>query len=101
MGHSYGAGVGIAFTRLYPGYVEKLIVIDYLSPYIEAKDSEQYLKDHFNAVMRIHEKRVDSNQPTYTKDEVIEKICNARMGEQLSIEAGTCMAERVMIPAGE
>lgn len=101
LGHSFGGGIGISFTRLYPEYVEKLIVIDSISPFVEIEHFKDYLTEIFDRVTEIHKKQLNGIQPSYTKQEIIERICNARMGEPLSIEAGTSMAERVIIPAGE
>lgn len=101
LGHSFGAGVGNYFARLYPEYVQKFIGLDTLTPFIPSKDFKTYLKTRFDTSMKIHQKNTTASRPTYTEEEAIEKIRSGRWGEPLTVEAATPLAKRALELAGK
>lgn len=101
LGHSYGAGIGIHFVRLYPQYVEKMIGIDAIAPHVPAKRLKKYVTQIFSTCLQIQENQYSRKRPTYTKEEAIEKIRTGRWGEPLSNEAALSLVTRILEHAGK
>lgn len=101
LGHSYGAGTGTYFARLYPEYIEKIIGIDTIIPFVAAKDFQQYLTKQFDSYIQIHEKQNAGNRPIYTEKEVLEKIRRGRWGTPLTAEEAMPLVRRILEPTGK
>lgn len=101
MAHSYGACIGQFFATLYPEYVKKIIHIDcIITHYIEPSQIKKYLTANYNNLINIYQKEKSARKPTYTEEEIIEKIKNGRLNEPLNVEAARCLARRMLEPAG-
>lgn len=100
LGHSFGAGLGNFFARLYPQYVEKIIGIDIIA-YVPVEDLKGHITERFNICEQIHNKQNTQERPTYTKEKVIEKIINGRWGQKITNEAALALVTRILEPAGK
>lgn len=99
--HSFGAAVSMLFSRLYPQYVEKIVSIDPLIAPISADKFDQYLRKVFDENMDIEKKQATMKKPSYSEEEIIERVRNARWGEAISADAAKNMVDRSKVPAGK
>lgn len=100
MGHSYGGQLGILFTQLYPQYVEKLILLDTITLIpVLPRNFKSYLAERFDNYLLLEEKlSKHNNQPTYTYDEVLEKIQFGRYTPLITAEAAMALSHRSLKP---
>lgn len=101
LAHSFGSIIGHIFTQLYPEYVEKIIGIDSISAYMPPNVLKDYLTNNFESIINIYQKQTNRNRPTYTEEEVIDKISKGRWGGRISAEAARLLAKRMIKPAGK
>lgn len=102
LGHSYGAGIGQYFTRLYPKYVEKIINLDCIViHHVDAKDFKEYLTSRMDALIATQQKLQREPIPTYTEEEIVEKIRTHRLNGPLTIENAKCLAKRMLVSVGK
>lgn len=102
LGHSYGAGIGQFFTRFYPEYIEKIINIDCISiHYIDPKEFKKFATTRYDALISLHQKQLTGKKPSYTEEEIIEKLRTNRLSGPITKEAARCIATRLMEPVGK
>lgn len=102
IGHSYGAAIGQFFARFYPGYVEKIINIDCIClHYVDAKEFKEYTKTRFDALISMMQKQQTGTIPSYTEDELVEKIRTIRLSGPISREAAISIVSRAIEPVGK
>lgn len=103
LGHSFGALNAQLFSRLYPQYVKKLIMIDVvISEPIETDTFKDYLLRAIDTVMKIHDRSSQSSsQPKYTYEEALDRIQNSHWGDPLPKEPAISLLNRFIEPFGK
>lgn len=89
IGHSYGAHIGIYFSILYPGRIEKMVALDGLSS-VPIKD----LVSHVRKMYDLNAYTKDTGT-LYTKDEVMYTL-KFRRQETLKTEAAEALFKRAV-----
>ncbi|XP_018572606.1 serine hydrolase-like protein isoform X2 [Anoplophora glabripennis] len=99
MGHSYGGQLGTLFTQLYPQYVEKLILLDTITLLpVFTTHFKNYLVEKFDNYLLMEEKlSKNSNPPSYTYDEAVDKIFLGRYSP-ITAEAAVALSHRALKP---
>lgn len=100
LGHGYGAGIAKYFARFYPQYVEKLIGIDTITPYVPTETFKEHFKTIFSESIALMEQHNEGYRQSYTKLEAMEKVRTDRYGEPLTLEASRSLLNRTLQPAG-
>lgn len=101
MGHSYGGQIAMLFARLYPEYVEKLIMLDCLNMFpIPATLYVDYLRDKLENVIKLHAKLNSRAKPSYTYEEALKKITEGRRNGYVTAEAAKALLPRSIQPIG-
>ncbi|KAJ3658681.1 hypothetical protein Zmor_010406 [Zophobas morio] len=100
LGHSYGAQIGFLFARLYPEYVEKLIMLDTIHFFpIHVGQFQQNLTDKFDYIIELNEKMKTKSRPTYTYNEALQKLQDQRRNGHITREAAQALIHRSITKA--
>ncbi|CAH2015604.1 unnamed protein product [Acanthoscelides obtectus] len=96
LGHSYGAQLGILFSRMYPHLVEKFIMIEGIHAYpIKADDYIIHMLKIFQDHFSVHNKLATGKQPKYKYEEAFNKVkCNRDNGPPISDKATEVLLKR-------
>jgi len=99
IGHSWGGQIGMIFTQLYPEYILKLILLDTFCLYpVTIHYFKQFLTERFEETIKINQKIATGKPPSYTYDEALNRLLNARMYGKLNEEAAKALLKRALIP---
>lgn len=96
MGHSLGGQIAMRFAQLFPGYFEKIILLDCIYTIdITAHWYKGYYSDRINAVLRYHDSASKGQQPVYTFEKALEKIITNR---EFTEECAKIYLKRILVP---
>ncbi|CAH2017630.1 unnamed protein product [Acanthoscelides obtectus] len=103
LGHSYGAQLGILFSRMYPHLVEKFIMIEGIHAYpIKADDYIIHMLKIFQDHFSVHDKLATGKQPKYKYEEAFNKVkCNRDNGPPISDKATEVLLKRGLRKVGD
>lgn len=97
LGHSVGGTIGIYFACLFPEHVEKLVAIDIFPPnVIETEDTVKELRILYTKLFEIEIRLRESKPPSYTIDEVVERMLKNR-GTEISYEHALSFVKRSLV----
>lgn len=99
LGHSYGAQLWLMFTQLFPESVSKLIMLDatYFLPV-----NPKYCITEYRGVLEHCKKFISSNRnpPTYTQDEAVQRLRDARFS-QINEQSARVIMQRSLTPGDD
>ncbi len=99
LGHSLGGHIGLFFTALYPEYVDKLIVIDHISPIFYSENNlVKSLRDHLDQHIALQARIQNGTPPVYTYEEALSKFTNR--DSTLTDEAAKIVLKRSLKDTG-
>lgn len=101
VGHSFGAGIGNHFARLYPKYVEKIIGLDTPIQLVPIENCTKVDRTNYDKNIQIYNKQDTGKRPAYTEAQVIEKIRCRSWKQMLSVEVATNLSKRLLDPNGK
>nr|XP_023017660.1 serine hydrolase-like protein 2 isoform X1 [Leptinotarsa decemlineata] len=79
LGHSYGGQIGILYAQLYPDCVEKVIMLDTVSIFpVSASYFKDYISGNLEDFVKMEEKLLGKQPPSYTEEEALHKLQNGR-----------------------
>ncbi|KAL1463774.1 hypothetical protein WDU94_015490 [Cyamophila willieti] len=101
LGHSLGGQLGTYYAAIYPHLVDKLILLDAVCPRkVKLEDTLEKLKDILSDQFILEQKLQDPNktQPVYSKQQVLDKLKQRLLGNEITDEAAETLFSRAVTP---
>lgn len=102
MGHSFGGQISVKVAQLYPEYFIKIILLDTVHPIcIKSDRYKDYLQTIFDSTLKYFDiVSTNSEPPTYTYEEAVNKLIENRYYEQFTIQAAEALLNRNLVSGG-
>uniref|UniRef100_A0A8D8YRB0 Serine hydrolase-like protein n=2 Tax=Cacopsylla melanoneura TaxID=428564 RepID=A0A8D8YRB0_9HEMI len=101
LGHSLGGQLGTYYAAIYPHLVDKLILLDAVCPRkVKLEDTLDKVRDILSNQFTLEQKLQDPNkkQPVYSKQQVLDKLKQRLLGNEITDEAAEILFSRAVTP---